>query len=264
VSGIAGDQQAALFGQGCVNAGQGKNTYGTGAFLLLHTGAKRVASGAGLLTTVACGARGEPAYALEGAIFIAGAAVQWLRDGLGIIESADQTEALARATEGNDGVYFVPAFVGLGAPHWEPEARGMITGLTRGTTRGHIARAALEAMAYGTADVLRAMEQDAGVKAETLAVDGGASANNWLLQFQSDIVQIPVRRPQIIETTALGAAGLAGISAGVWSSMEEFMASRAEPVTFQPKATVTERDALCEGWRRAVGATLHWAKAGVP
>ena len=225
------------------------------------TGAAPVASQRKLVSTIAWRTRSQTAYALEGGVFVAGAIVQWLRDGLGIIDSADQTEGLARETAGNDGVYFVPAFVGLGAPHWQPDARGMITGLTRGTTRAHIARAALEAMAYATADVLRAMEQDAGVTAEALAVDGGASANNWLLQFQSDIVQLPVRRPRIIETTALGAAGLAGIAAGVWSGMDEFMASREDPETFEPRATAAERDALVRGWRKAIDAALHWAAA---
>ena len=260
VSGIAGDQQAALFGQGCVSTGQGKNTYGTGAFLLLHTGANRVASKSGLLTTVACGDRGQPAYALEGAIFIAGAAVQWLRDGLGVVESAGETEALAAQLATNEGVYFVPAFVGLGAPHWEPEARGTIVGLTRGSTRAHLARAALEAMAYGTSDVLRAMEQDAGVRAAKLAVDGGASQNDWLMQFQSDIIQLPVQRPQMVETTALGAAGLAGIAGGVWTTAEEFIGSRAEPDIFMPDISREERETLYDGWRRAIDTTLHWAQ----
>lgn len=262
VSGIAGDQQAALFGQGCIEAGQGKNTYGTGAFLLLNTGEKRVESRTGLLTTVACGPRGEPAYALEGAIFIAGAAIQWLRDGLGIVENASETQALAAGIDSNDGVYFVPAFVGLGAPHWNAEARGTIVGLTRGTTRAHLARAALEAMAYGTSDVLHAMEQDAGVKAKKLAVDGGASQNDWLMQFQSNIVGLPVQRPQMVETTALGAAGLAGIAAGVWANAQEFIGARPDPDVFNPDIADEEREQLCDGWRRAVGTTLHWAGLG--
>ncbi len=262
VAGIAGDQQAALFGQGCFAAGQGKNTYGTGAFLLLHTGTQRVASTTGLLTTVACGPRGEPAYALEGAIFIAGAAIQWLRDGLGIIESAAETEALARSVDTNGGVYFVPAFVGLGAPQWEAEARGTIVGLTRGTTKAHVARAALEAMAYGTADVLRAMEKDAGVRAKKLTVDGGGSQNDWLMQFQADMVQLPVQRPPMVETTALGAAGLAGIAAGVWTTAEEFVGSRAEPTIFEPTIRPHERDELHDGWVRAIETSLHWASLG--
>ena len=261
VSGIAGDQQAALFGQGCFTAGHGKNTYGTGAFLLLNTGSNRVESKCGLLTTVACGDRGQPAYALEGAIFIAGAAIQWLRDGLGIVESAAETQALAEGLTGNDGVYLVPAFVGLGAPHWEPEARGTIVGLTRGTTRAHLARAALEAMAYGTTDVLRAMEEDAGVKASKLAIDGGASQNDWLAQFQSDMIQLPVLRPAMVETTALGAAGLAGIAAGVWTTAEDFMSVREEAHSFVPTMPVAERDRLMKGWSRAVDSALHWARA---
>jgi glycerol kinase len=261
VSGMAGDQQAALFGQGCISAGQGKNTFGTGAFLLMHTGATRVASERGLLTTVACGDRGQPAYALEGAIFIAGAAIQWLRDGLGIVANASESEALAAQLRSNDGVYFVPAFVGLGAPHWEPEARGTIVGLTRGSTRAHLVRAALEAMAYSTNDVLRAMEADAGFKAKELAVDGGASQNDWLMQFQSNIIGLPVQRPQMVETTALGAAGLAGISGGMWTTTEDFIGARAEPDIFSPDIARDVRDALLDGWRRAVGTTLHWARS---
>jgi glycerol kinase len=260
VSGMAGDQQAALFGQGCIEQGQGKNTYGTGAFLLLHTGANRVASKSGNLTTVACGPRGQPAYALEGAIFIAGAAIQWLRDGLGIIDNAAETEALASQLESNEGVYLVPAFVGLGAPHWEAEARGTIVGLTRGSTRAHIARAALEAMAYGTADVLAAMEADAGVKARKLAVDGGASQNDWLMQFQSNIVQLPVQRPQMVDTTALGAAGLAGIAGGVWTTVEDFIGARPEPDIFSPNMEMAQRNKHVDGWRRAVDAALYWAR----
>jgi glycerol kinase len=262
VSGIAGDQQAALFGQGCIETGQGKNTFGTGAFLLMNTGRHRVESKSGLLTTVACGPRGEPAYALEGAIFIAGAAIQWLRDGLGIIENAAESQDLASDLAANDGVYFVPAFVGLGAPHWDAEARGTIVGLTRGTTRAHLCRAALEAMAYGTADVLHAMEKDAGVKALKLAVDGGASQNDWLMQFQADVTGIPVQRPQMVETTALGAAGLAGIAAGVWATAQDFIGARPQPDVFDPDITGDERERLCDGWRRAVDTTLHWAGLG--
>src|SRR5690606_17280565 len=216
IAGVAGDQQAALFGQGCWAAGLAKNTFGTGAFLLMHTGDRPVASRHGLLTTVACGPRGEPSYALEGSIFVAGAAVQWLRDGLGVIRDAAETEALARSLASNDGVYFVPAFVGLGAPHWEPEVRGTIVGLTRGTGRAHLARAALEAMAYATRDVVDAMEADSGVAARELAVDGGVAQNDWLMQFLADVLGVPVRRPDVVETTALGAAGLAGLALGVW------------------------------------------------
>ncbi|MBX6363142.1 MAG: glycerol kinase GlpK [Gemmatimonadetes bacterium] len=261
IRGVAGDQQAALFGQGCWSAGRAKNTYGTGAFLLLHTGGERVASAHGLLTTMACGPRGEPTYALEGSIFIAGASVQWLRDELGIISSAAETEALAASLRSNDGVYLVPAFVGLGAPHWEAEARGTLVGITRGTTRAHLARAALEAMAYGTRDVLDAMTADAGVLLAALAVDGGAAQNDWLMQFQADILDVPVLRPRLVETTALGAAGLAGIGAGIWRDGDEFVGARAEPRTFRPRMLPEERDALLHGWRRAVGSALAWARA---
>ncbi|MBI4543820.1 MAG: glycerol kinase GlpK [Gemmatimonadetes bacterium] len=259
VAGVAGDQQAALFGQGCWAPGLAKNTYGTGAFLLLNTGQERVDSGRGLLTTVACGPRGEPVYALEGSIFIAGAAVQWLRDALGVIQHAPETEALARGLASNDGVYLVPAFVGLGAPHWEPEARGTIVGLTRGTGRAHLARAALEAMAYATWDVLDAMAADSGVAARELAVDGGAAQNDWLMQFQADILGLPVHRPATVETTALGAAGLAGLGVGVWPDAPAFLAARAEPARFQPTMAAADRDALLAGWRRAVAAARAWA-----
>ncbi|HEY8470140.1 MAG TPA: glycerol kinase GlpK [Longimicrobiales bacterium] len=265
IAGVAGDQQAALFGQGCWAPGLAKNTYGTGAFLLLHTGQTRVGSRRGLLTTVACGPRGEPAYALEGAIFIAGAAIQWLRDGLGIIARAAETEALARSLESNDGVYFVPAFVGLGAPHWDAEARGTIVGLTRGVGRAHLARAALEAMAYSTHDVLDAMVADSGVDARELAVDGGAAQNDWLMQFQADVLGIPVLRPRLVETTALGAAGLAGLAAGVWPDAETFLASRGgEPARFTPAMAPAARAALLAGWRRALEATRAAARAASP
>ena len=261
IGGVAGDQQAALFGQGCWNAGLAKNTYGTGAFLLLHTGSERVASKHGLLTTVACGPRGEPQYALEGSIFIAGAAVQWLRDMLKIVDSAAETDALARSLKSNDGVYFVPAFVGLGAPHWDADARGTIVGLTRGSTRAHLARAALEAMAYATREVLDAMVADSDVAAQDLRVDGGASSNDWLMQFQADMVGLPVTRPAMIETTALGAAGLAGISAGVWPDADSFLAARDEPTRFEPRMNAGERECLLAGWRRAIAAAQTWARS---
>jgi glycerol kinase len=261
VAGIAGDQQAALFGQGCVSAGLAKNTYGTGAFLLLNTGGQRVASASGLLTTLACGPRGEPAYALEGSIFIAGAAVQWLRDAMAVVDTAAATASLAASLESNAGVYFVPAFVGLGAPHWNADARGTIVGLTRGTGRAHLVRAALEAMACSTHDVLRAMERDAGTRTTELAVDGGASLNDWLMQFQADIIGVPVRRPQLVETTALGAAGLAGIATGVWRDAEHFLGERAEPDVFLPRRDDAWRDTLLAGWHRAVSTALHWAEA---
>jgi glycerol kinase len=241
----------------------GKNTYGTGAFLLLHTGERPVPSAHGMLTTAACGPRGERAFALEGAIFIAGAAVQWLRDGLGIIAQAPETEAMARALPGNDGVYFVPAFTGLGAPHWEPRARGTIVGLTRGTGRAHLARAALEAMAYATHDVVRAMQADSGVEMRDLRVDGGATANDWLMQFQADVLGVPVRRPAMVEMTARGAAGLAGLATGFWSTPEEFAAAKPEERVFDPSDAVEGRDEWLEGWNRAVGAARHWAHGGL-
>lgn len=253
--GVAGDQQAALYGQGCWEAGLAKNTYGTGAFLLLHTGDRPVRSEHGLLTTVACDSRGGAAYALEGSIFVAGAAIQWLRDGLGILSAAGESEELARRLPGNDGVYFVPAFVGLGAPYWDPEARGTLVGLTRGSGRAHLVRAALEAMAYGTADVLRAMEADSGVPLRELRVDGGAAANDWLMRFQAGILEVPVRRPALVETTALGAAGLAGIAGGVWEAPEEFLSAAGEASHFSPAMEGAEREELMDGWRRAVAAS---------
>jgi glycerol kinase len=257
ICGVAGDQQAALYGQGCWNPGDGKNTYGTGAFLLFNAGTTRPEGGGGLLTTVACDAQGNPVYALEAAIFIAGAAVQWLRDGLQIVERAADTEAMAQSVASNDGVYFVPALVGLGAPHWSPEARGTIVGLTRGTTRAHLVRAALEAMAYGTADVVATVRAQ-GVALDRLRVDGGATANDWLMQFQADVLQVTVERPAMIETTALGAAGLAGIASGVWRTPDEFLASRGF-TRFVPQRTAADVARDYEGWRRAVRATLSWA-----
>jgi glycerol kinase len=260
VAGVAGDQQAALFGQGCWRPGLAKNTYGTGAFLLLHTGSERVESTRELLTTLACDAAGQPAFALEGAIFVAGAAVQWLRDGLGLITEAAETAALAASLDSNDGVYFVPAFVGLGAPHWEAEARGTLVGLTRGTDARHLARATLEAMAFSTRDVLLAMERDSGVKARELAVDGGAASNDWMMQFQADLLDLPVRRPANLDTTALGAAGLAGLATGVWPDADAFLGSRAEPQRFEPRMDEAARTSLVRGWERAVDAALHWAR----
>ena len=254
IAGVAGDQQAALFGQGCWEAGLAKNTYGTGAFLLLNTGNEAVTSDHGLLTTVACDRAGKRAFALEGSIFIAGAAIQWLRDGLGLMDRAEESEAMARRVEDNGGVYFVPAFVGLGAPHWDPDARGAVVGLTRGTTREHLVRAALEAMAYGTSDVLRAMEADSGVETKELRVDGGASANDWLMGFQAGILGCPVRRPALVETTALGAAGLAGLQEGVWDSAEDFLAAQGEPRVFRSRLDGRDRDRLLKSWERAVEA----------
>jgi glycerol kinase len=262
IAGVAGDQQAALFGQGCWQRGDAKCTYGTGAFLLLNTGKVRPARGGGLLTTIACDAAGQPAYALEAAIFIAGAAVQWLRDGLEIIDAAAETEGLARSVENTGGVYFVPALVGLGAPHWEARARGTIVGLTRGTTRAHIARAALEAMAYSTNDVLESMVANGGTESELasapLRVDGGATANDWLMQFQADVLGLPVERPEMVETTALGAAGLAGIATGVWPDPGAFLASRKFR-RFTPGGGGSAARAGVSEWRRAVRAALSWA-----
>ena len=259
ITGVAGDQQAALFGQGCWGAGQAKNTYGTGAFLLLNTGSEVPQPAEGLLATVACDDKGGAAYALEASIFVAGAAIQWLRDGLGILYNASESERLARSLESNDGVYFVPALVGLGAPNWEPRARGTIVGMTRGTNRAHLARAALEAMAYGTAEMLAVMAKRGRVSFQSLRVDGGASANNWLLQFQSDILGIPVERPDMIETTALGAAGLAGIAGGVWQDASDFIGTR-QFTRFAPAMAKESADELIEGWQRAVRATLFWAR----
>jgi glycerol kinase len=261
IAGVAGDQQAALFGQGCWREGLSKQTYGTGAFLLLHTGATRPAGGKGMLTTIACDEHGKAAYALEASIFIAGAAVQWLRDGLKIVAKASETEAMARALPSNEGVYFVPALTGLGAPHWESEARGTIVGLTRGSSREHLVRAALEAMTYGTVDVLEAMLSASGASVDVLRVDGGAAQNDWLMQFQADVLGVPVERPDMVETTALGAAGLAGLATGVWKNADQFHASRTFE-RFEPaSAANAARDGL-KGWRRAVRAAVHWARDG--
>jgi glycerol kinase len=258
VAGLAGDQQAALFGQGCTVPGLAKNTYGTGAFLLVLAGERVPAAPGGVLATVACGASGEPAYALEGSVFIAGAAIQWLRDGLGLLASATESEMHARNVPDNAGVYFVPAFVGLGTPYWEPRARGTITGLTRGTTRAHLIRAALEAMAYSSAELLIAMASAERLGVPALRVDGGAAANDWLMQFQADVLGIPVERPDVVETTALGAAGLAGIELGLWQSTEQFLAGR-KFTCFEPRMSLPERELLLAGWRRAVATALAWA-----
>jgi glycerol kinase len=248
-----------LFGQGCCAAGQAKNTYGTGAFLLLNTGKKIPRPGDGLLATVACDEKGGAAYALEASIFVAGAALQWLRDGLGILFNAAESERLANGLQSNDGVYFVPALVGLGAPNWEPRARGTIVGVTAATTRAHFARAALEAMAYGSSEMLGAMARRGRVKFESLRVDGGATANNWLLQFQADVLGIPVERPDMIETTALGAAGLAGIGGGVWADAAEFIGTR-QFTRFTPAMERDAADELVMGWQRAVRGALSWAR----
>jgi glycerol kinase len=260
IAGLAGDQQSALFGQGCGSPGRAKNTYGTGAFLLVLADARVPVPPPGLLATAACGSAGEPAYALEGSVFIAGAAIQWLRDGLGLIAQAAESEALAREVKDTGGVHFVPAFVGLGTPYWEPEARGTITGLTRGTSRAHLVRAALEAMAFSSAELLGAMASAEHLAVPALRVDGGAAANDWLMQFQADVLGIPVERPDLVETTALGAAGLAGLAIGVWRSSEEFLAGRRF-TRFQPGMSPQQRESQMAQWRRAVAAALAWARA---
>jgi len=252
IAGIAGDQQAALYGQACFKPGMMKNTYGTGCFLLMNTGESANASKNGLLTTIAWNTNGKTEYALEGSVFVAGAAVQWLRDGLGIIVNAADTEALAASVSDNHGVYFVPAFVGLGAPYWDQEARGAIVGLTRGATRAHLARAALEAMAYQTRDVIECMQKDSGIKAKELRIDGGATSNNFLCQFQADILGIPVVRPVITETTALGAAYLAGLAVGFWKSEKEIAKQWQVEKRFEPQMKKSERERLYEGWQAAV------------
>jgi glycerol kinase len=259
VAGIAGDQQAALFGQACLRPGETKNTYGTGSFVLLNTGAEAAEPGEGLLTTVAWGLGGEIAYALEAAVFVTGAAVQWLRDGLRIITRAAETEALAASLESNDDVYFVPALTGLGSPHWDPYARGTIVGLTRGATRAHLARAALEAIAYQTVDEVRAQEAAAGDRIPSLKADGGAVANRWLMQFQADVLGVPVIVPEVSETTALGAAYLAGIATGEWTT-EQVREMWREQATYEPAMPESERDELVGRWREAVGRARGWAR----
>ncbi|HKX30487.1 MAG TPA: glycerol kinase GlpK [Blastocatellia bacterium] len=252
IAGDAGDQQAALFGQACFKPGMMKNTYGTGCFLLMNTGHQATASKTGLLTTIAWGANGKTEYALEGSVFIAGAAVQWLRDGLNIISNAAETASLAHSISDTQGVYFVPAFVGLGAPYWDQEARGAIVGLTRGTSRAHLARAALEAMAYQTRDVVECMQRDSGIKAKELRVDGGATANDFLCQFQADLLGIPVVRPVVTETTALGAAYLAGLAVGFWKNEKEIAGQWQVETRFEPRMKKSERESLYEGWQEAV------------
>lgn len=258
ISGIAGDQHAALFGQMCIKPGMLKNTYGTGGFLVFNTGDKAIASKNNLLTTIAWQINGKVTYALEGSIFIAGAVVQWLRDGLGIIKTSEEVEELAKTVKDNGGVYLVPAFAGLGAPHWDQYARGTITGITRGTKSGHFARAALEAIAYQTADVLKAMESDSGIKVGELRVDGGATANNLLMQFQTDILNIPLVRPKISETTALGAAYLAGLSVGYWDSLETISKQWSIEKRFEPQMDTDKIELLFKNWNKAVGRSKDW------
>jgi len=261
VAGIAGDQQAALFGQACYKRGMAKNTYGTGSFVLMNTGTEAVTSNEKLLTTIAWGIGDEPVeYALEGAIFVTGSAVQWLRDGLKMIDHASETRELARGVPENEDVYFVPALVGLGAPHWDPYARGLLIGLTRGTTRGHIARAVLESMAYQTRDVIEAMERDSGIRLKELRCDGGASVNSVLMQFQSDVLGVKVEVPSIIETTALGAAYLAGLAVGFWESRDEIEEKWALDVRYRPRINQAKRDKLFKRWHRAVELAKGWAR----
>ena len=260
IAGAAGDQQAALFGQCCFEAGEAKNTYGTGCFLLMNTGETPVRSENGLLTTIAASTEGELQYALEGSVFVAGAAIQWLRDELRMIRSAPQSEEYASAVEDTYGVYVVPAFTGLGAPYWNPYARGMIVGLTRGTAKEHFIRATLESLAYQTQDVLEAMEKDSGIHLKNLRVDGGASANDFLMQFQADITNKEVLRPECIETTALGAAYLAGIAVGFWKDKEDIRRNWSLERTFAPSMPQERREAKLKGWKRAVRCAVSYAQ----
>ena len=258
VAGMAGDQQSALFGQNCFSPGEAKNTYGTGCFLLMNTGEDLCMSKNGLVTTIAWGLDGKVEYALEGSIFVGGSAIQWLRDGLRLVDSAPDSEWVAKKVKDAGGVYMVPAFVGLGAPYWDMNARGMIIGLTRGTTKAHIVRATLDSLAYQTRDVLGAMEADSGNRLAALKVDGGAVANNLLMQFQADLLGVPVDRPQITETTALGAAYLAGLATGVWASKEELKKSWQLDTRFAPSLDQQEADNLYRGWKKAVKHAANW------
>lgn len=258
IAGIAGDQQAALFGQMCIQPGMLKNTYGTGSFIMFNTGEEAITSKNNLLTTIGYGVNGKVNYALEGSIFIAGAVVQWLRDGLGIIKSSSDVEALANTVPDNGGVYLVPAFAGLGAPHWDQRARGAIFGLTRASTAGHIARAALEGIAYQVKDVLSAMEADSGIKIQELRVDGGATVNDTLMQFQSDILQIPLVRPKVLETTALGAAYLAGLATGFWNGTEDLSSQWQEDKRFEPIMSADEAAGYLTNWNKAIEKSKGW------
>lgn len=260
IAGIAGDQQAALFGQRCIDKGMVKNTYGTGCFMIMNTGSNPITSENNLLTTIAWEIDGKVEYALEGSIFIAGAVVQWLRDELGIIDESSEVEELASSVEDNNGVYLVPAFAGLGAPHWNQHARGTMVGLTRGANAGHIARAALEGIAYQTLDVIRAMQADSGIEIKELRVDGGATANNLLMQFQSDMLRVPVIRPKVLETTSLGAAYLAGLAVGYWKDHREINNQWKEDRSFTPQMPDDEAENLKDGWNRALEAAVSWSK----
>ncbi len=260
ISGIAGDQQAALYGQMCVKPGQAKNTYGTGCFLLMNTGQEKVTSTNGLLTTIACGPKGEPAYALEGAVFMGGASIQWLRDEMKLLADAKDSEYFATKEETSNGVYVVPAFTGLGAPYWDAYARGTIVGLTRGVNSNHIIRATLEGIAYQTRDVLDAMQADSGIKLASLRVDGGAVANNFLMQFQADVLDTEVNRPKVTEVTALGAAYLAGLAVGYWNSIDELKGKAEIDRTFVPNKDEEKRNRRYQGWKRAVRCAQTWAE----
>lgn len=260
IAGAAGDQQAALFGQTCFSEGEAKNTYGTGCFLLMNTGEKPVFSDNGLVTTIAWGLDGKVNYALEGSIFVAGAAIQWLRDGMRLIDSASDSEYMATKVKGTHGCYVVPAFTGLGAPHWDQYARGTIVGITRGTNKNHIIRATLESIAYQVKDVISAMEADAGFALRSLNVDGGASANNFLMQFQADMIDAPVNRPACVETTAKGAAYLAGLAVGYWKNKEDVIKNQQIERVFHPAITQEERDQKMKGWNKAVKYAFGWAK----
>ena len=260
VSGVAGDQQAALFGQGCFESGRLKNTYGTGCFLLMNTGNEPATSESGLLTTLAWGLGGEVEYALEGSVFVAGAAVQWLRDGLGLIENAAESEAVARSVPDTGGVYLVPAFTGLGAPYWDERARGVLVGLTRGTRREHIVRAGLESIAFSSRDVVDAMVSDAGLELDCLRVDGGACQNDFLMQFQADILGRSVERPAVLEVTAMGAAALAGLGVGYWKDRADLEASKGATTIFEPGMAAAERDGLYRNWQRAVERSREWSE----
>ncbi|ERM58274.1 MULTISPECIES: glycerol kinase GlpK [Vibrio] len=260
IAGIAGDQQAALYGQMCVEAGQAKNTYGTGCFLLMNTGQEKVTSKNGLLTTLACGPNGEPAYALEGAVFMGGASIQWLRDEMKLLAGAEDSEYFATKVDSSNGVYVVPAFTGLGAPYWDAYARGTIVGLTRGVNSNHIIRATLEGIAYQTRDVLDAMQADSGIKLANLRVDGGAVANNFLMQFQSDVLDTEVHRPEVTEVTALGAAYLAGLAVGFWGSIDELQDKAVLNRTFMPHHDEEKRNRRYKGWKRAIKCAQVWSE----
>ncbi|MEG2698186.1 MAG: FGGY-family carbohydrate kinase, partial [Ruthenibacterium sp.] len=260
VAGIAGDQQAALFGQCCFDAGEAKNTYGTGCFLLMNTGTKACRSENGLLTTIAASAGGKVQYALEGSVFVGGAVIQWIRDEMRFINESRDAEYYAQKVEDTGGVYIVPAFTGLGAPYWDMYARGAIVGITRGTTREHLIRAAQESIAYQSADLVHAMEKDTGITIREMKVDGGASRDRFLMQFQADILGKAVRRPMIRETTGLGAAYLAGLATGVWTGLDDLRALWTHDVQFEPNMDAARRETLLKGWHKAVGRSMDWAE----